>query len=217
MDDNFRDRKYCLLLYPDDPTHVNAMEYLRSSGTNYAACLHDKDLHKETDEEKKPHWHVVIKSMNAMWNSAWQKKLGVKSNYIRVCQNLDGALRYLVHFDHPDKYQYDISEVEGPLKTRVAFLVADQDESTRVLSIVETISNSPGPVSYKEILLKVCKNGLYGDFRRLGNGVKYLIDEHNSEYEEQIQKTAGVVVSREHFNEYLKWTGSKGTDNLPPL
>lgn len=188
----WRDRKFRLELYPEDESHVKCMELLEKGGYTYAAILHDKDTWREDDPKlgdheigspKKPHWHVVVKFPNPRYSSAIVKALGIAPNYMRACDDLDGALLYLVHYGKDEKYQYDITEVQGTLAARLSGLLAEQgDEGARVLQIVEMVDQSPGRASYREILVKCCKAGLYGEFRRLGSGVKYLIDEHNAEY-----------------------------------
>lgn len=189
--ESWRDRKFRLLLYPDDETHQKAIIELEQAGYKYAAILHENDEWSNDDPDlgeheagtlKKPHWHVVVKFQNAIWSSALAKKLGIKENYIRDCKNLDGSLLYLVHENQPDKYQYDIEEVFGDLKPALAKLLADDDEGSRVLNIVHIIDSCPGRCTYREILIKACNAGLYGEFRRLGSGVKWLIDEHNDDY-----------------------------------
>lgn len=215
----FRDRKFCAVLYPEDPTHAACIDKLKSGGYNFAAILHNEDVYEDGEnkgEKKKPHWHIVLKFPNAVWNEPLAKELGITSNYLEKCKSLDAALLYLVHYGYDDKFQYDLNEVFGTLQTRLASLLNDSDESTRALTIYDLIRNSPGIVSYTEIFEKACKAGLYGDFRRMGSGVMYLIKEHNWEFECMEQKTAGVTISREAFDEYLRWTGTK-TDDIKPL
>ena len=211
----FRDRKFCAVLYPEDETHAACIEKLKTGGYNFAAILHDQDVN-EDGELKKPHWHIVVKFPNAVWNEALAKELGITSNYLEKARSLDSALLYLVHFGYEDKYQYDLQEVFGSLQTRLASLLADTDESTRALTIYDLIRNAPGVVTYTEIFEKACKAGLYGDFRRMGTGVMYLINDHNAEFTRLDQNNAGVMVSRDAFNDYLRWTGSK-TDDIKPL
>ena len=210
----FRDRKFCLVLYPDDPSHSECVERLKAGGYNYAIILHDKDL-ADDGNFKKSHWHIVLKFPNAVWNEALAKELCITSNYIEKARSLDSALLYLVHFGYDEKFQYDLCDVSGPLQTRLASLLVDNDESTRALTIYDLIRNAPGIVTYTEVFEKACKAGLYGDFRRMGTGVMYLINDHNFEYQHLEQKNAGVYVSRESFNEYLRWTGSKHDDVIP--
>ena len=188
--EKWRDRKFRLLLYPEDETHCKAISSLDEAGYKYAAILHDNDIWTEDDPElgdhipgepKKPHWHVVLKFHNGVWSTAIAKELGIKENYIKDCKSIDGSLLYLVHENQPDKYQYDLENVFGNLKPQLAKLLADDDEGARVLNIVHLIDASPGRCTYREILVKACNAGLYGEFRRLGSGVKWLIDEHNDD------------------------------------
>ena len=102
--EKFRDRKFCLLLYPDDKSHMEALEKIKAS-YDYAYVLHDKDALEETGEIKKAHYHVVlISGKNAIWSSALSKDLGITPNYIQRCKNVDRALEYLVHFNEEEKY-----------------------------------------------------------------------------------------------------------------
>lgn len=210
----WKDRKFRALLYPEDPTHAAAMKLLESGGYTYAAILHDKDVwtaEDETDNEKpvppdligtlkKPHWHVVLKFTNPVYNIPTAQKLGIAWNYLKPCDSLDKALLYLTHESRPTKHQYDLEEVFGSLKTRLAALLADDDEGTRALTIYNLIRNSPGIVTYSEIFEKAIKAGLYGDFRRMGNGVGWLIRDHNDAIEAEYRSKLDHDLKINHQN-----------------
>lgn len=182
----FRGRNFVAVLYPEDPTHASAVDKLKTNGYSFAAILHDKDVYEDGEHQgelKKAHWHVVLKFKNAVWNTAIAKELGITPNYLEACKNLDDALLYLVHFGYENrKYEYNLEEVFGPLHTRLAYLLADDDESTRALNIYEMIAKKEGRVTYTEIFVEACKAGLYADFRRMGSGVTALINDHNTEW-----------------------------------
>lgn len=215
--EKWRDRKFRLLLYPDDPSHSEAMARLKHDGYSFCAILHDKDTWADDDDGvtpeligtiKKPHWHVVVKFPNPVYNQPFANKLGITTNYIRVCDSLDKALLYLTHETYPSKYQYDIEECFGDLKVRLAALLADEDEGTRALKILDIIRNSPGTVTFTEVFEKAIKAGLYGDFRRMGNGVSWLIRDHNEALDQQFitmidqeQRTQKAVAFRERVNQ----------------
>lgn len=203
--EKFRDRKFCAVLYPEDDTHVACIEKLKTCGYNFAAILHDQDVN-ENGELKKPHWHIVLRFKNAVWNTSIAKELGITPNYLEACRDLDAALCYLVHYGNDLKAQYDYENVFGPLQTRLAYLLSDSDESTRALTIYDLIRNSPGVVTYTEIFEKACKAGLYGDFRRMGTGVMYLINDHNYEFTSLRLYNTGVKLSFERFREFEEWT-----------
>ncbi len=219
----FRDRKFVAVLYPEDSTHAACIEKLKSGGYNFAAILHNQDTYEDGDhagELKKEHWHIVLKFKNAVWNTAIADELGITPNYLEKAKSLDGALLYLVHFGYEDKYQYELEEVFGSLKNRLAFLLSDTDESTRALNVYDLIGNSPGIVTYTEIFKKACLAGLYSDFRRMGSGVMYLITEHNREFTGDLYERNRSLVhgpgSNEDFIERQRWTGSR-TDNILPM
>lgn len=181
----FRSRTYVAVLYPEDETHAACMEKLKSGGYNFAAILHDKDVYEDGEQSgqlKKEHWHVCLKFKNAVYNTALAKELGITQNYLEQSHDLDAALLYLVHFGYESKHQYNLEDVYGPLQTRLAFLLADDDESTRALNIYEMIASKQGRVTYTEIFVQACKAGLYADFRRMGSGVTALINDHNYEW-----------------------------------
>ena len=75
----FRDRKFVMVLYPEDASHAAAIEKMKAGGYNFAAILHDKDV-TEDNQPKKPHWHVVVRFKNACWNTAIAKDLGITPN-----------------------------------------------------------------------------------------------------------------------------------------
>lgn len=213
--EKFRTRNFVAVLYPDDTSHCQCIDKLATSHYRYIAILHDMDTF-EDGTKKKPHWHVVIKFNQARWNTAVAEELGISVNYLEACKSFDGSLLYLVHAEDETKYQYDAKNCFGTLVPQLNKLLADDDEGIRVLDIVNIIDSTPGFCGYREILVKCCNAGLYGEFRRLGSGVKYLLDEHNAEVKEALTGNMGVRESFDSFNEFQEWTGSK-KDNIIPM
>lgn len=210
----FRDRKFVMVLYPEDPTHAAAIEKLKSGGYNFAAILHDKDT-LESGELKKPHWHVVVRFKNAVWNTAIAKELGITPNYPEACKDVDASLLYLVHFGNEDKYQYEFEEVFGPLKVRLATLLAEPDEGARVLTIVDIVDRSPGPIGYSELIKKSVAAGVYADLRRMGSIGVALVREHNDDcYKELVDR--GESNDTRRFRDFEEFTSSK-TSNIKPI
>ena len=208
----FRDRKFCAVLYPEDETHVAAIEKLKSGGYNFAAILHDKDVYEDGEhkgEIKKPHWHVVVRFKNAVWNTAIAKELGIQPNYLEACANVDSALLYLVHFGNEDKFQYEYEAVFGPLRVRLSTLLAEPDEGARVLNLVDIVDNTPGPIGYSELIKKAVAAGIYADLRRMGSIAVRLVNEHNYEYYRELQHNSGVSQDFENFRGFLAFTGDR--------
>lgn len=220
----FRDRKFVAVLYPEDPTHAAAIEKMKSGGYNFAGILHDKDVYEDGEHEgeiKKAHWHIVVRFKNAVWNTAISNELGIEANYLEACKDVDSALLYLVHFGNEEKYQYEYETVFGPLKVRLATLLAEPDEGSRVLSLVDIVESAPGPLGYTELIKKAVSAGVYADLRRMGAlGVK-MLEEHNYEVWREVQDAQrhnkGVSESFNRFREFETFTGHVDPDKLPPL
>ena len=215
--EKFRDRKFVAVLYPEDPTHVACIEKLQSGGYNFAAILHDKDVYEDgghAGELKKPHWHIVVRFKNAVWNTAIAKELVITANYLEACKNVDASLLYLVHYGNDEKAQYDYEEVFGPMKLKLASLLSDTDEGTRVLNLVQIIEDTPGPIGYSELLKKAVAAGLYADLRRMGSFATGLMREHNYEIYYQSQNNSGVQQDFANFADFLAFTGDK---DIKPL
>jgi hypothetical protein len=187
-----------LLLYPDCPEHCIALDKIKVS-YDYAYILHDKDIYTEEDfkknpklsekhcvgEIKKPHWHVVITvGNNACWNTAIANELGIIPNYIEKCGRLDRALEYLIHYNDSDKYQYDVDEVQGNLKTRLKIEMNkdSKNEGEKVVELIEYIDNQVGYIRIKDFSKFCASNGYWEAFRRSGTIFIKMIEEHNKAY-----------------------------------
>ena len=213
--DKLKTRCFVMVLYPDDPSHFKCIELLTQGGYTFAGILHDQDTWSEGESEeyetgtlKKAHWHVVLRFRNPRYRESVAKELGISANYLEPCKNMDSALLYLVHEGYDDKFQYDLDSVFGSLKDNLERLLLSDNENDRVITIVNMIDSVYGKASYRDILLKACNAGLYGDFRRLGAGIKYLIDEHNAELDLECQERYDHQVrqiDKDEFAEMTKW------------
>lgn len=150
-------RNYTLILYPEDITHMYALTIIQQK-YDYVMILHNKDVLK-SGEPKKEHYHVVIHFKSARYKKAVAKELGIEENYITGC-DLKAQLRYLIHIDDKDKYQYEIDEVKGTLKK--LFLdyieVNRKNMSIEIKEIIQGIEENK-ILTIKELMLWGCENG----------------------------------------------------------
>ena len=179
----FRCRNLLLVLYPDeDETHKKALTMLE---TEYESVyiVHDQDLDKEDEDFQKAHVHVVLHCENAIWNTALAKQLGIKENYIRECKDLNRALRYLIHFDNPEKYQYDFDSVKGSkrLKDKLWGIILKADKSQEELSneILDFIENYGGQLSFMDFMRWINANGLFSNLKSGSGWYRDVLKEHN--------------------------------------
>lgn len=177
----YRSRKHALLLYPDDSTHVHALEKIKTS-YGYLAILHDKDL-TEKGEKKKSHYHVVVNYKNATWNSAVSKDFGISENYIQQVRNEEAILEYLIHANEEGKYQYQLEEVFGSknLKEKLVKLIENEQvsEGDKVIELIEFIENADKYISVTSFAKYCARAGRWDIFRRSGSIFIKMIDEKN--------------------------------------
>ncbi len=185
----YRDRKHCFMLYPDNPEHKNAIDRLLSPEYRAVGILHDKDTWTVAEEAdnaehkagtfKKPHWHIVAKFKNAVWNTAVAEELGIDVRFVEKARSFDAAALYLIHFNDPDKYQYDVDDCRGSLVPELKKLLVDETEDCRVLRVLELIDKQ-GFLTMSEFIRLVCNAGLYSDVRRAGFLMSKILEEHNA-------------------------------------
>lgn len=179
---DIRSRCYHLILYKEDLEQLRVLDMIEQH-YNYASIEHDKDMYEGTTELKKPHYHVILYFDNPKYLSALSDELQLKPNYIKVDEKRKG-LEYLIHKNDPDKYQYDIDEVHGPLKDDLLKYLNNSvsNEKTSTLYLFQIIDSFDGPISLNELIPIVLQNNLWSFFRRSQLTWFKLIDEHNRKY-----------------------------------
>lgn len=192
--EKYRARVHMILLYPDNESHVEALDRIAKS-YDYAGIKHDKDVWTEEDEKKNPehkqgelkkeHFHIVLRTPNATWNTALCKELGIEEKFCEQAKNTDNALQYLIHYNDTDKTTYAIDEVFGSMKTKLTESInkSEKSEGEKVVELIEFIQNYDGRLSITEFASYCAKNGYWSEFRRSGAIFVKIIDEHNQQYD----------------------------------
>lgn len=172
-----RSENWFLLLYPDNPKHVEIL--MRVIGRyEYAYILHDKDkFEEETDEEnpeKKAHWHVYVHT--GIQKSVMQvcKELlidGENERFIQRAVNKDACIVYMTHYFEHNKHQYDKTEIQTNIRSVVieafAKVMTDTDKMIKVCHIVQ----NGNFVQYSELVELLCVEGLVKEVRKCGNTI----------------------------------------------
>lgn len=176
-----KSRNFVGVLYEDDPTHVRALEELQQLAGEWWFIRHDLDVKDDgTGEVKKPHWHVVLRLQNARSHDSLCAALGLAPNYLQVANSVSGAIRYLVHRDDPDKYQYSLDAIQtnspGPVRRALA---TSQDDDKLARQIFDYIQSAVHCLSMSDISVWCFDNGCYSAFRRGYSVFRDVIREHN--------------------------------------
>ena len=182
--EKFRARNFNLVLYPDDETHLKAINYLEKN-CDYALILHDKDIDEKTGEIKKQHYHIVLRFNNAKWNTSLADDLHIPVNYIEESRNLKRSLQYLIHYNDENKYQYSIEEVQGTLTGLLVETIknGNKTESEKIIEILKWIDNNQTFIDISYLIRWCAEVGYWDVLRRGFNPISKYLDKHNLNYE----------------------------------
>lgn len=108
----------------------------------YVSPLHDKDLNGD-GEDKKPHYHVVI-VFNGNKSAEQVQELSDQLSGVKIITEKNRVadkrimIRYLVHYDNPEKFQYDIDGImEFGGADKLSFFAGEKEDDTAVREMME--------------------------------------------------------------------------------
>ncbi len=129
-------RYFSFILYEEDPVQMEAMKKIIEN-YKYARIKHNKDKTQD-GEIKKEHYHIIINvGKNPRNRKAIAKELNIPENYIEGC-NKEQMLLYLIHYNNPEKTQYDIEEVDGEMQKDLIKII-DSKNSTQKEKLQEML------------------------------------------------------------------------------
>lgn len=192
----FRNRNMLLLFWCDNEKHMAAYEKL-TKNYDYVSILHDRDIYTQADELKEPknkagsykkaHIHAFVSFKNAKWSTALSEDIGLELHYFEEPQNTKNSLLYLLHYNDPDKAQYQFEDLKGPLKSRVGTVLSNmsQSECEKVNDLIDFIQSCDGKVSVTDFARFCALNGYWAEFRRSGAIFFRIIEEHNNKIQKK--------------------------------
>ena len=160
---------FTLVLYPEDSTHVELLNYLSNTYT-CKYILHDKDKNI-VGELKKAHWHIVWQTPSPRSVTSLKKELNVE--YLESVRTQKQMLAYLIHANDSNKYQYSVTELKGDLS------IESDTEDNNILLILDFIESSDVEITVKELNYFCAKNGLWSHYRRSSYIFIKTLEEHN--------------------------------------
>lgn len=141
------DRKFIALVYPDSTTYdyLEVLNNLRSF-PEWAYILHDKDL-KNDGESTKPHYHCIMRGRSSKPLQTAANTLGLPVQFVECAEKWDKSVRYLIHADDPDKYQYPHDAVTASFDWELCLLEPSERMASKGAEILnflcETRCGSP--------------------------------------------------------------------------
>lgn len=173
MNTDKKSRNFCIVLYPESEQDIFAMNYIEEN-YNFAKCLHDKDVDLN-GELKKPHVHYVFQTSSPCKLLTVSNHLQLPENRIEWCKNFTGAIRYLIHIDDKDKYQYDFNSIVSNFSLSKYFSQKLDVEEQGKLLVDFIITSHP---TYTELTIFAIGNGCYSELRRGSFLYRQLLNEN---------------------------------------
>lgn len=108
-----RSRNWNFILYPESAPE-NWRELIDEMHIEWVESpLHDKDTNPD-GTEKKPHHHISLLYPS---DKAYEQVKEITVNQLLQpipikCQSVKGSIRYMVHKDNPEKYQYNWNDIK---------------------------------------------------------------------------------------------------------
>lgn len=198
---DLRSENWTLTIYTDNEADKRILEYI-TLNYNYAYILHNKDINKETGELKKEHIHVVINFENARTIKSITKELNIEENRLEKVRNFRKMIRYLIHLDNKEKYQYNKENIKTNILEKISSYFKDNTESGDIKEIFDFIYSIDKYLYFHEVLEYVLYNNMYASYRRGCSIINKIIDEHNKLYLEKkkSEKFEKLMQDKEIYN-----------------
>lgn len=112
-------------------------------GTAYVyAITHDRDTNEETGELIESHTHYLLEYETPRKLQTIANLFEVEANFVEVVKSKKAMLRYLIHLDSPDKFQYEPEQVISNNPIAFKDLIMGQNLTDK--EIAEYIVNGKG-------------------------------------------------------------------------
>ena len=148
-------------------------------GFDYAYIFHDMDLLEDGTDFKKAHYHFQVYNLYQKELDTWQEIFTINSARCQKIENKKKAIRYLIHADNNEKYQYNIENIVSNFEIIGYFNKLINDETNEIDLIFTYIDFHKRTIRVKEIIDYVLDNNIWGTFRRNYSIIKDLLYEHN--------------------------------------
>lgn len=156
-------RAWELVLYPDAENYccevviAVAVQYFEQ----WAYILHDCDITADGDS-KKSHYHFYGKCPTPRTPQCVANAIGVPLVSIRNVNKWKSAIRYLIHADNPEKFQYEPDSVSANFPLDSIFTISDDKQARLIMQhILESRSSSVVALTAWAL-----DNGCYSALRR---------------------------------------------------
>lgn len=152
-------------------------EYCRDNHIKFAYILHDKDINDD-GTKKKLHWHFDVFFEQVRSIKKVSEEYKVPLNLIEWKADKIGTIQYLVHRNHPLKYQYQVSNIVSNMDIDKYFIEDKKSSETDDLRLImDYIANKEALVSLYQIYCFAIENDIWSSYRRNYSIIKDILKE----------------------------------------
>lgn len=140
-----RSRNWLAVVYPESlPPNWESLLIENYQVEFVCSPLHEFDLN-EDGSSKKPHYHLIIVfSSGKTYEQCKEITDFLNAPIPQPCISIKGAIRYLIHLDNPEKFQYNQDDIRvfGGLDISYAFALSDTTRYYIIRDICDYIKNA---------------------------------------------------------------------------
>lgn len=174
-----RVRNWTFIVYPESAPQ-NWREIISDLHTPFVVSpLHDMDVNPD-GEMKKSHWHVLIMFPgNKSFEQIESITKSLSSPVPQKVENTKGIVRYFLHMDNPEKYQYKRSDMKAYCGADLNQLleVTKSDRYALIREMMEFI-NKQGITEMKDLLDYAMDERFEDWFPLLCDNSAYIVDSY---------------------------------------
>lgn len=175
-------KRFEIIFYNDSDVELFCNVLQHNYSIHYAYLKHDLDVLPDTGELKKMHIHFMFELLDkdkikasTLINLAKSVNVELNLNQFAYIKQWKYAIRYLIHFDDKNKFQYCILDINSNFDFMPFFKSAlDETNSIKIIinHIKEMTFDLERKITISDLLDWVLENGLFSYYRRCYNLIK---------------------------------------------
>lgn len=162
-----------IILYDENLLYDKLQILNKYKNIQWAYIMHDKDNVKD-------HYHLRIFCEDKKSISAWAKLLKVEKHDIETLKYKKLSIRYLVHLDNPEKYQYSFDNIISNFE--VKSYLTNQSSETDDITLILSFIDSSGYLNVYTLTNYCLSNHLWSSFRRNYSIIREYLLEHDKQF-----------------------------------
>lgn len=174
-----RTRNWTFVVYPESAPE-NWREIINELHVPWVESpLHDKDV-DPNGEVKKLHWHILMMfPSNKAYNQIREITTKLRAPNPQKVASAKGLVRYMIHMDNPEKYQYSKSDIISYAGAEISsYLSATTAERYELIREMMTFINENEIIEMKDLLDYAMRERFDDWFQLLCDNSAYIIDSY---------------------------------------